>query len=188
MNRWKAPRLRLYRKTLAPNAPEQIVLSGSVSISDQDWSDELASKWGRYTLLLIGPKGPSGLEHSRLVLAAISESEPPSGRTFPTDKAELAAMRLGKRHDAVVPVPPENPPKEGERITFMEATSDPFGVLTYVPNGQKVNFKLTKVRDEKYKWVDQDLYYIAWDPSTAEWDPSQPERPARSVQKPGSKR
>ena len=112
----------------------------------------------------LGPKGDPALGKARLVLARVSESQPVSRMDFPADKSQLDATKHGRRHDAVVPFSPEGPPAVGDRVTFWEATSDPFGFPVLVPNGDAVSVDLTEVRNQGQKWAGQDLYYIAWDP------------------------
>ena len=77
---------------------------------------------------------------------------------FPIERAELDAIKHGRRHDAVVPVSPEAPPAVGDTVTFQEATSDPFGNPVLVPNGDAVSVDLTEVRNQGHKWAGQDLY------------------------------
>jgi hypothetical protein len=158
---------RIYRKTLGPDAPELMIISKSVWLDDRKWAAELSRDWGGFELVVLGPKGNPKLEKSRLVLATISESLPVSRLEFPIEKAQLDAMKLGRRHDAVVPVSPEDPPAVGDTVTFLEATADPFGTPVLVPNGDAVSVDLTEVRNQGHKWVGRDLYYVAWDPAEA---------------------
>src|SRR5262249_7137239 len=105
-----------------------------------------------------GPRGRS----SRIIPGVDFNSIP--NLVFPAERDELEAMTKGLRHDAVVPVSPMTPPGVGDNVTFVEATADPFGTPIFVPRGDSLSVKLTKVRDENYQWVGQRLYYIAWDP------------------------
>ena len=66
---------RVFRKTLGPDAPEQMVNS-RVSLMDPKWSADHARDWGNFSLMLVGPKGDPNLEKWRLVMTAISEREP----------------------------------------------------------------------------------------------------------------
>jgi hypothetical protein len=154
---------RVYRKTLGPDAPEFIVITKSTWLDDREWAAELKRDWGGFGLAVLGPKGDAKLEKSRLVLARISESSPVSRLNFPIEKGQLDLIKRGRRHDAVVPVDPKDPPAIGDTVTFLEATTDPFGTPVFVPNGDAVSVDLTEVRNQGHKWVGQDVYHIAWD-------------------------
>jgi len=162
---------RIYRKTLGPDAPELMVITKSIWLDDREWAAELERDWGGFGLALLSPKGDPKLEKSRLVLARVSESPPVSRMDFPIEKDQLDAIKHGRRHDAVVPVNPANSPAVGNTVTFLEATSDPFGTPVFVPNGDAVSVDLTEVRNQGHKWVGQDLYYIAWDPAQVKKGP-----------------
>jgi hypothetical protein len=166
---------RIYRKTLGPDAPELMMITKAVWLDDREWAAELAKDWSGFGLALLGPRGNSDLEKTRLVLARVSEALPVSRMEFPTDKAQLDATKHGQRHDAVVPVNPERPLAVGDRVTFREAAFDPFGTPVLVPKGDAVSVDLTEVRNQGHKWVGQDLYYIAWNPVKAK------KRPKRSA-------
>jgi hypothetical protein len=162
---------RIYRKTLGPDAPELKVITKSVWLDDREWAAELARDWGSFGLAFLGPQGDPKLEKSRLVLARVSEFLAGSRMDFPIEKGQLDAIRHGRRHDTVVPVSPEAPPAVGDTVSFLEATSDPFGTPVLVPNGDTVSVDLTEVRNQGHKWVGRDLYYIAWDPAQARKGP-----------------
>jgi hypothetical protein len=159
--------VRVFRKTLGPNAPEPMVLTRSIWLDDQKWAAELAKDWGSFDLVLLGPKGDARLEKSHLVLARVSEREPSPHLEFPLEKRELNAIRQGRRRDVVVPASPEDPPAVGDRVRFVQAGYDPFGELLLVENGDSVLVELTKVRNLGEKWGSRDLYSIAWDPPQA---------------------
>jgi hypothetical protein len=142
-----------------------MVITNSIWLDDREWAAELGRDWGGFGLAVLGPKGDPRLEKSRLVLARISESSPVSRMDFPTEKGQLDLIKRGRRHDAVVPVDPKGPPAVGDTVTFLEATTDPFGTPVVVPNGEAVSVDLTEVRNQGHKWVGKDLYYIAWDPA-----------------------
>jgi hypothetical protein len=158
---------RIYRKAFGSDAPEFMVITKAIWLDDRDWAAELVRDWGGFELALLGPKGDSDLAKTRLVLARVSEAQPVSRMEFPTDKRQLDATKHGRRHNAVVPFSPESPPAVGDRVTFREAASDPFGFPVLVPNGDAVSVDLTEVRNQGHKWVGQDLYYIAWNPLQA---------------------
>jgi hypothetical protein len=169
---------RIYRKTLGPDAPELMVLTKSIWLDDREWAAELAKDWGGFGLAVLGPKGESNLEKSRLVLARVSESQPVSRMDFPFEKGELKAIKHGRRRDAVVPVMPEDAPAVGDTVTFLESAHDPFGNPFLVPNGDAVSVELTEVRNQGHKWAGRDLYYIAWDPAQAKKVPKRNAKPA----------
>ena len=156
---------RVFRKTLGPDAPEQKVISESIFLRDRDWAEELARDWGRFTLMILGPRGDPNLEKSRFVLTSISDREPAPRLEFPLDKSEFHKIREGQRYDAVVPAMPEDPPLVGDRVRFVQAVYDPFGELLLVPDGDSISVELTQVWNRGAKWAGKDLYYIAWDPS-----------------------
>ncbi len=160
--------LAIYRKSLGPDAPEQIVLSRAVRLDDEKWDAEISERWGRYQLVVVGPKGDPTLDAARLLMVGFGE--PPSGPTnrFPTDRAELTKMLDGRRHDALVPLAPEEALAVGEAVTFVEAAADPFGEPVLVPGGKTITVDLTKVRKEGHKWLNKELYYIAWEPRKPE--------------------
>jgi hypothetical protein len=172
---------RIYRKTLGLNAPELEVVTKSIWLNDQECSAELATDWGGFELVVLGPKVDPKLEKSRLVLAQVSESPPVSRMKFPIEKGQLDAIKHGQRHTAVVPVSPEDPPGVGDTVTFLEAASDPFGVSDLVPNGDAVSVNLTKVRNQGHKWVGHDVYYIAWDPAQRKRRPKRNATPRDEV-------
>jgi hypothetical protein len=165
---------RIYRKSVGPEAPEFMVVTKAIWLDDREWAADIAGDWSGFGLALLGPKGAPNLEKTRLVLARVSEAESVSRMEFPTDKRQLDATKHGRRHDAVVPVSPECRLAAGDRVTFREAASDPFGFPVLVPNGDAVSVDLTEVRNQGQKWAGQDLYYIAWDPIQAK------KRPKRS--------
>ena len=43
---------------------------------------------------------------------------------FPSDRAELEAMKEGRRRDALVPIPPGRFPKIGDVVTFAQASTE----------------------------------------------------------------
>jgi len=100
-----------------------------------------------------------------------SEVEPVSDQTFlfPIERRELEAMRTGRRHDAVVPILPDQTVhfEPGAKVTFYEVTADPFGTPIRVPKGDWLTVTLTKVKDQDYQWAGRRLYSIAWDPAEA---------------------
>jgi hypothetical protein len=155
---------RIYRKFVGPDAPEFMVITKKIWLDDREWATELAKDWSGFALAILGAKGDPDLEKARLVLARVSEAQPVSRMEFPTDKRQLDATKHGQRHDALVPVSPESPLAAGDRVTFREAASDPFGFPVLVPNGDAVTVDLTEVRNQGQKWAGQDLYYIAWNP------------------------
>ena len=165
--------LRVYRKTLGPDAPELMVLSKTVAnwVEDPDGAVELAREWGDPQLALIGPKSDPRLKQSHLVLASISEHDPIARMKFPIDRHELKLMKDGQRRSALVPVDPEAPPAVGDTVTFFEAASDPFGAPITVPNGETISAELTEVRNHGKKWGVQDLYWIVWDPKQVRFSP-----------------
>jgi hypothetical protein len=155
---------RVFRKTLGPDAPEQMV-NRNVAVMDPEWSAEHARDWGRFHFMLVGPKGDADPEKWRLVMTAISEREPAPRLEFPLEKSEIHRIREGRRHDAVVPAMPEEPPRVGDRVRFVQARYDPFGEFLLVARGDSILVELTKVRKQGSKWAGHDLYHIAWDPS-----------------------
>ncbi len=155
---------RVFRKTLGPDAPEQMV-NRNVALMDPEWAADHARDWGRFHLMLVGPKGDPNLEKWHLVMTAISEREPAPRLEFPLDKSEFPKIRKGQRHSAVVPATSEDPPRVGDRVRFVQAVYDPFGELLLVPNGDSISVDLTQVWNHGAKWAGKDLYYIAWDPS-----------------------
>lgn len=155
---------RVFRKTLGPDAPEQMV-NRSVSFSDPKWAADRARDWGSFSFMLVGPNGDADLEKWRLVMSAIAEREPPARLESPLEKSEIHKIREGRRHDAVVPAKPEEPPRVGDRVRFVQARYDPFGEFLLVPNGDSILVELTEVRNQGSKWAGHDLYYISWDPS-----------------------
>src|SRR3954466_5312215 len=52
----------------------------------------------------------------------------------------------------------------GDRVIFIEATSDPFGTPINVPGGDSLSVTLTKVRGQEDPWAGRRPDYIAWDP------------------------
>ena len=57
---------RVFRKALGSKAPELMVITKSVFLSDQKWAEEVARDWGRYTLMILGPRGDANLEKRAL--------------------------------------------------------------------------------------------------------------------------
>lgn len=82
---------------------------------------------------------------------------------FPIDRGQLAEMRVGRRRDAVVPIPSDEAVSPGGLVAFAEATFDPFGNPVFVPGADPFPVTLTTARDENYPWADQKLFYVAWD-------------------------
>jgi hypothetical protein len=164
---------RIYRKSAGPNPPEFMVVTKAIWVDDREWAAELAKDWSGFGLALLGPKGD--LEKARLVLARVAEAQPVSRMEFPSDKGQLEAIKHGRRKNVVVPVSPESPPAVGDRVTFREVASDPFGTPVLLPNGDAISVELTEVRNQGQKWAGQDLYYIAWNPLQAK------KRPKRSA-------
>jgi hypothetical protein len=158
---------RLYRKTLDSGAPEYQVQSKSVWQEDRDWAAELARNFSGFRLVVLGPKGASGLGKSSLVLVSESEAEPVSRMEIPTEKQLLDDTIRGRRREAVVPIKKEELPGVGDTVTFVESRSDPFGVPYLPSNGTAVSVDLSELIDLDYKWADRNLYRIAWDPKTA---------------------
>ncbi len=156
---------RVYRKFLGPNAPEQVVLTRSVWMGDTEWAEELSRNWAGFGLVVIGPRSDPSLEKSRLVLARVSEWKPVPRMEFPLRKSELDKIKQGRRSNAIVPVKPEDPPAVGDRVTFRQSGKDPFGEPILVPNGDSVSVDLTEVRNERQRWANHDIYFLAWDPS-----------------------
>ena len=85
---------RIFRKTLGPDAPEQMV-NRNVALMDPEWAAEHARDWGRFHLMLVGPKGDADLERWRLVMTAISEREPAPHLESPTRKARTQCDQAG---------------------------------------------------------------------------------------------
>jgi hypothetical protein len=169
---WLRPRedkdaalVRVYRKTLGPEAPEHVILTHAIWLDDQAWAADIAKDWGSFSLSLLGPKDDPKPEKSRLVLVRISEREPGPRMEFPSEKEELDAMKHGRKRDAIVPARPEDPPAVGDRVRFVQWVTDPFGNPIRAENGDSICVDLTEVRNEGEKWVGQDIYYIAWDPA-----------------------
>ncbi len=156
---------RIYRKTLEPDAPEFTVMTKSIWLDDREWAAELARGGGDFALALLAPKGDPKPEKARLVLARVAESMPRSRMEFPSERAELDAIKQGRRHDAVVPVRPEAPLSVGDSVTFQEVRYDPFGEMILIPDGDAVSVDLTEVKNQGHKWAGRDLYFIAWDPA-----------------------
>lgn len=158
--------LRVYRKTLGPDAPELMVLSKTAAnwVEDPEGAVELAREWGDPQLALIGPKSVPRLKQSHLVLASVSERSPIASMEFPTDRHELKKMREGTRDFALVPVPPDDTLAVGDTVTFYEAASDPFGFPVDMPNGERLSIDLTEVTKQADQWAGHDLYRIFWDP------------------------
>jgi hypothetical protein len=161
----EAALLRIYRRTLGSEAPALQVLS-KAEWPNRNWKGGLARKWGNYQLVIVGP-GDSNLETSTLLLARIAEAEPKDGLVFPSYRKELKAMKQGRRHDAVVPVDPENPPVAGDIVTFRETGFDPFGSPIDIPGGDSLSVTLTESQDQGTSWLGRRLYQIAWDPEEA---------------------
>jgi hypothetical protein len=157
---------RVFRKTLGPDAPEQMV-NRNVAVMDPEWSAEHARDWGRFHFMLVGPKGDADLEKWRLVMAAISESE----LEFPLGKSDLDAIKRGRTRDTAIPASPKDPPAVGDRVKFVQAMYDPFGELLLVPNGDSVLVELTEVRDTGEKWGNDRIYDITWDPAQVKKKP-----------------
>jgi hypothetical protein len=88
---------------------------------------------------------------------------------FPTDRGVLEAMSKGARYESIVPVLPEISErlKPGAKVTFVEATVDPFSDPIPVPGGSHLTVTLTKAKDADYQWAGRQLYSIAWDPDEA---------------------
>jgi len=88
---------------------------------------------------------------------------------FPIERGQLEAMKKGRRYEAMVPVLPDvsNRLKPGAKVTFFEATANPFGDPIPVQEGDRLTVALTKVKDADYRWVGRQLYSIAWDPDEA---------------------
>jgi hypothetical protein len=155
---------RVFRKTLGPDAPEQMI-NRSVSLMDREWAADIARDWSSFRLMLVGPKGDPDLEKWHLVLASVSEREPAARLESPLEKSEIHKIREGRRNDAVVPAKPDEPPRVGDRVRFVQARYDPFGEFLLVPNGDSILVELTEVRNRGTKWAGHDIYDIAWDPS-----------------------
>jgi hypothetical protein len=154
---------RIYRKSLGPDAPEFMVMSPSVWLDDRDWAAELARDWGgRFGLVVLGPKEDPKLEKSKLVLASLSESMPKARAEFPMVKEEIDKIRRRRRHDAVVPVKPDDPLRAGDTVKFYQAGHNPFGEVLRVPDGESISVVIKEIRAQG-EWVGHHLYYIAWD-------------------------
>jgi hypothetical protein len=164
---------RVFRKTLGPDAPEQMV-NRSISFSDTKWREDRARDWGSFSFMLVGPKGDPNLEKWRLVMTAISEREPPQPAPhleLPRGKSELNEIRQGRTREAAIPASPKAAPVVGNRVRFVQSIYDPFGELLLVPNGDSVQVELTEVRDTGEKWGNAHIYDIAWDPPQAKKKP-----------------
>jgi hypothetical protein len=155
---------RIFRKTLGPHAPEQMV-NRNVAIMDPEWAAEHARDWGRFHLMLVGPKGDPNLEKWHLVMTAISEGEPAPYLEFPLGKDELNALKHGRMRETAIPASPKDPPVVGDRVRFVLAIYDPFGELLLVPDRDSVMVELAEVRDSGEKWGNKHIYDIAWDPA-----------------------
>jgi len=157
--------VRVYRKTLGPDAPELRVLTSTTWLEDREWDARLGRMWECFGLALLGPKGDPSPGESRLVLAGLSEREPVPRREFPSDKGEIEEIRQGRRRNALIHTSPEDPPGVGDRVKFVQWASDPFGETIRVENGDAVCVDLTEVRNQGEKWGKHDLYHIAWNPA-----------------------
>jgi hypothetical protein len=165
--------VRLFQKTLGPDAPELMLLSKTAAnwVEDPEGAVELAREWGDPQLALIGPKSDPRLQQSHLILASVSERSPVSRMEYPLDRRELKRIREGKRHDALVPVPRDIPLAVGDTVTFREAASDPLGSPIVLPNGASVSVDLKRVRKRPDQWAGRDLYDITWDPKQVRVSP-----------------
>src|SRR5262249_31323099 len=85
------------------------------------------------------------------------------GRIFPTDEKVFDAIKSGRRHQSIVPVPAGVSLAHGDFVIFLEAKIDPFGVPYYSGNGGTVSVALTKVDENKPLWGNYRLYAIEWD-------------------------
>lgn len=103
------------------------------------------------------------------------------GLIFPVERGELTAIKEGRKRQMVVPVPRGEDLNEGDRVTFVESTVDPFGNPLFVPDGRSLSVTVTEIQDQNYPWAGHDLFSIGWDPvatsgQTAEAIPSPTER------------
>jgi hypothetical protein len=156
---------RIYRKTLGPDAPQFMVITGSVWLDDRKWAAELARDGGgRFGLVVLGPKDDPKPEKSKLVLAGISESQPAARMEFPMVKDEIEKIRRSRRHDAVVPVKPSDTLRAGDTVKFYQVGYNPFGEVLTVPDGEAVSVVIKEIRLQD-DWGGHHLYDIAWDPA-----------------------
>jgi hypothetical protein len=73
-------------------------------------------------------------------------------------------MKQGLRHDTVLPIPSGIAVATGDHVIFVEATTDPFGVPSFVRGRDFLSVVLTKVKEQERPWAGRWLHYIAWDP------------------------
>jgi hypothetical protein len=170
---------RIYRKSLGPDAPEFMVMTGSVWLDDRDWAAELARDWGgRFGLVVLGPKEDPRPEKSKLVLAGVSESMPAARMEFPMVKEDMEKVRRGRRRHAVVPVKPGDALRAGDTVRFYQVGYNPFGEMLTVPDGEVISVVVKEVR-LKDDWAGHHVYSIAWDPAEVSESP-QPAGAGRS--------
>ena len=89
---------------------------------------------------------------------------------YVSNDASSWKRKAGALLHALLPLPPGTNAAPGDQITFREATSDAFGIPTYVHNGDAVTVTLVKVRDDG-DFKGQRLHYLAWEPLASEGVP-----------------